>query len=88
MYLLVMFLLCEGGGLKLKVVIISPLILPPNPFCSFLLTDVIAPRLQPTSASSSDRSVSSFSKIPSMTFPCPANNASGPLACTLLNGAS
>ena len=54
----------------------------------FPLTDVITSRIQPTSASSSDRSVSSFSKIPSMTFPCPANNASGPLACTLLNGAS
>ena len=44
--------------------------------------------LQLTSASNSDRSLSSFSKIPSMTRPFPANNSSGPPACTLLKGAS
>ena len=44
--------------------------------------------LQPASARVSGRSVFSFSKIPSMTLLLPANNASGPPACTLLNGAS
>ena len=45
-------------------------------------------RFQPTSARRSGRSVFNFSKIPSMTLLLPANNASGPPACTLLNGAS
>ena len=47
-----------------------------------------APALQPASARRSGRRVFNFSKIPSMTLLLPANNASGPPACTLLNGAS
>ena len=48
----------------------------------------LRPALQPASARVSGRRVFNFSKIPSMTLLLPANNASGPPACTLLNGAS
>ena len=43
---------------------------------------------QPASAVSPECTASSLSKMPSMTFSLPANNASGPPASTLLNGAS
>ena len=48
----------------------------------------LRPALQPASARVSGRRVFNFSKIPSITLLLPANNASGPPACTLLNGAS
>ena len=45
-------------------------------------------QLQPASARVSGCRVFNFSKIPSITLLLPVNNASGPPACTLLNGAS